>query len=161
MPKQALRAELTAVRQQAELAEAKWVDERTVRDLEAADTLAEANRRAEGLAKELEIAQVQAQEQTQAHARERGAERVRGGALEAERVGVVVRVLSAETAQLETDLVVARDLRAAHHVVERVGLEAVRAAREKEARKTFVETSSAFDTPFLSRLMCGLRESKA
>ena len=34
-----------------------------------------------------------------------------------------------------------------------------RAAREKEARVLFEqETRSAFDTPFLSRLLCGMRE---
>lgn len=151
-PKQALQVELAAARQQAERSEVEGVAARAARDAEGLAALAEAGQRAEALTKELELAQAQAQ--AHEHAREKEAEQRRVDAREAERVR---GELSARAAQLETELVEARETRVAERVDRRAGVEAERAAREKEARDAFMQSSSAFDTPFLSRLMCGLR----
>ena len=77
---------------------------------------------------------------------------------EAVRVREELRVLTSKAAQLETELVTAQETSQAAE--RQAAVERERAAREKEARAAFIQTSSPFDTPFLSRLMCGLRESK-
>ena len=79
---------------------------------------------------------------------------------EAVRVREELRVLTAKAAQLEADLLQAEDTRVAEQVERQAAVERERAAREKEARAAFMQTSSPFDTPFLSRLMCGMRENK-
>ena len=81
---------------------------------------------------------------------------------EAVRVREELRVLTSKAAQLETELVTAQETRLAEEAERQaaVEVERERAARGKEARAAFIQTSSPFDTPFLSRLMCGLRESK-
>ena len=69
-------------------------------------------------------------------------------------------MLTAKAAQLETELVTAEETRVAEQAERQAAVEREREAREKEARAALIQTSSPFDTPFLSRLMCGLRESK-
>ena len=101
--------------------------------------------------------------QEQESARKAEAEQRRVDDAEAMRVREELGVMTAKAAQLETELVAAQEARAAEQAEQaerQAAVERERAVREKEARAAFLQTSSPFDTPFLSRLMCGLRESK-